>query len=116
MSYQSKAYKLHNSVTKKIIISRDVVFDEESTWPWNGSSVIEEIPADFDGIAKENKQQPTQQEISSNRVSTSARKSQAVEVVDEQPKRAITRPIWMKDFVVPRINESNDHVTRFALF
>ncbi|KAL5759339.1 hypothetical protein ACOSQ2_018177 [Xanthoceras sorbifolium] len=32
VSDQSKAYKLYNPITKKIVISRDVVFDEERTW------------------------------------------------------------------------------------
>ncbi|KAA0048679.1 copia-type polyprotein [Cucumis melo var. makuwa] len=31
----SKGYKLYNPVTKKTIISRDVVFDEEESWNWN---------------------------------------------------------------------------------
>ncbi|KAL5836714.1 hypothetical protein ACOSQ3_013883 [Xanthoceras sorbifolium] len=35
VSKQSKAYKLYNPKTKKIVISRDVVFDEEKFWPWN---------------------------------------------------------------------------------
>ena len=32
VSEYSKAYKLLNLVMKKIIISRDIIFDEESTW------------------------------------------------------------------------------------
>ena len=32
VSDQSKAYKLYNPCTKKIIISLDVVFDEENFW------------------------------------------------------------------------------------
>ncbi|KAJ9546431.1 hypothetical protein OSB04_018974 [Centaurea solstitialis] len=31
-SYNSKAYKLFNPLTKKVITSRDVIFDEENTW------------------------------------------------------------------------------------
>ncbi|KAA0039323.1 copia-type polyprotein [Cucumis melo var. makuwa] len=31
----SKGYKLYNHVTKKTIVSRDVVFDEEASWNWN---------------------------------------------------------------------------------
>ncbi|CAL2238396.1 unnamed protein product [Prunus armeniaca] len=31
----SKGYKLFNPLSKKIIISRDVVFDEEKTWNWS---------------------------------------------------------------------------------
>ncbi|CAL2235241.1 unnamed protein product [Prunus armeniaca] len=39
ISEVSKAYKLFNPVSKKIIISRDVVFDEEKTWNWNSDPV-----------------------------------------------------------------------------
>ncbi|KAL0549913.1 hypothetical protein IC582_014408 [Cucumis melo] len=31
----SKGYKLYNPVTKKTIVSRDVVFDGEASWNWN---------------------------------------------------------------------------------
>ena len=31
-SEQSKAYKLYNPITKKTIISRDVVFKEQESW------------------------------------------------------------------------------------
>ncbi|KAA0041958.1 keratin, type I cytoskeletal 10-like [Cucumis melo var. makuwa] len=31
----SKGYKLYNPVTKKAIVSRDIVFDEEASWNWN---------------------------------------------------------------------------------
>ncbi|CAL8169495.1 unnamed protein product [Prunus armeniaca] len=32
---ESKAYKLYGPITHKVIISRDVLFDEEKTWDWN---------------------------------------------------------------------------------
>jgi len=35
VSEASKAYKLFNPLTKKVVTSRDVVFDEERTWDWN---------------------------------------------------------------------------------
>ena len=35
VSETSKAYKLFNPLTKKIVTSRDVIFDEENTWDWN---------------------------------------------------------------------------------
>ena len=31
----SKAYRLYNPISKKIIISRDVHFNEEESWKWN---------------------------------------------------------------------------------
>ena len=35
VSEESKAYRLYNPVTKRIIVSRDVIFDEQHTCDWN---------------------------------------------------------------------------------
>ncbi|CAL1409608.1 unnamed protein product [Linum trigynum] len=35
LSSESKAYKLYNPLTKKLIVSRDVVFDESQGWSWD---------------------------------------------------------------------------------
>ena len=35
VSEVSKAYKLFNPLTKKIVISQDDVLDKENTWDWN---------------------------------------------------------------------------------
>ena len=58
VSDQSKAYKPYNPSTKKILISRDVVFDEELTWPWSDNVVRQHIPLNFDGVSDEKRQQP----------------------------------------------------------
>jgi len=34
VSESSKAYKVFNPVTKKVVVSRDVSFDGENTWDW----------------------------------------------------------------------------------
>jgi len=47
VSDQSKAYKLYNPTTKKIIISHDVVFDEERFWE-NNIDETKQILANFD--------------------------------------------------------------------
>ena len=39
VSNHSKACKLYNLITKKIVICRDVIFDKESTWSWSSSIV-----------------------------------------------------------------------------
>nr|GFC49077.1 putative RNA-directed DNA polymerase [Tanacetum cinerariifolium] len=36
-SEESKAYRLYDPVSNKIIVSRDVVFDEEASWDWEKS-------------------------------------------------------------------------------
>jgi hypothetical protein len=49
ISEHSKAYKLLNPITKKIVISRDVVFKEDNTWNWSEQSANQQqIPVLFD--------------------------------------------------------------------
>ena len=35
ISFESKAYKMYNPITKKMVISGDVVFEESEKWDWN---------------------------------------------------------------------------------
>lgn len=35
ISEKSKAHRLYNPITKRIIVSRDVIFDEKEAWDWN---------------------------------------------------------------------------------
>ena len=49
VSDQSKAYKLYNPNTKKILVSRDVIFYEDQIWEWSKNVVGEPIPTSFDG-------------------------------------------------------------------
>lgn len=49
VSEESKAYNLYNPVTKKIVISRDVIFEEERFWTWNKNNARQQILAEFDG-------------------------------------------------------------------
>lgn len=34
MSEESKAYRLYDPVTKRIVISRDLIFEEDEGWKW----------------------------------------------------------------------------------
>jgi transposase InsO family protein len=40
VSEESKAYRLYNPITKKIITSRDVVFEENKSWNWDKEHVV----------------------------------------------------------------------------
>jgi len=48
VSEESKAYHLYNLTTKKIHISRDVVFDENNNWDWECKDKEERITLDCD--------------------------------------------------------------------
>lgn len=45
----SKAYKLYNHLTKKVIISRDVIFNESARWNWQTSTDEKQIITLEDG-------------------------------------------------------------------
>ena len=38
VSEESKAYRVYNPATKRIIVSRDVQFDEGKFWEWNSTT------------------------------------------------------------------------------
>jgi len=57
VSKDSKAYKLYNPITKKIMINQDVVFDEKKKWSWEADSSREYISTNFDEESQE--QQPS---------------------------------------------------------
>ena len=39
VSEESKAYKLYDPITKKVIVSRDVIFAEKEKWKWNKEEI-----------------------------------------------------------------------------
>nr|GMD05942.1 Retrovirus-related Pol polyprotein from transposon TNT 1-94 [Ipomoea batatas] len=43
-SLQSKAYRLYNPISGKIIISRDVLFNESASWSWSSDKTGKTIP------------------------------------------------------------------------
>ncbi|KAL8104868.1 hypothetical protein AgCh_028873 [Apium graveolens] len=58
----SKAYKLYNPITKKVIISRDVIFNEEASWEWKNEKESSRIFLDddaFEPIEEEGSTPPT---------------------------------------------------------
>lgn len=42
VSEESKAYRLYDPISKKVIVSRDVVFDESEMWNWNTNNDVSE--------------------------------------------------------------------------
>lgn len=49
VSEDSKNYKLYNTVTKRIVVSRDMIFDEDTMWNWSeNKSFQQQTPIDDD--------------------------------------------------------------------
>ncbi|KAJ0926043.1 putative RNA-directed DNA polymerase [Helianthus annuus] len=56
VSRESKAYRLYDPTQKKIVVSRDVVFDEEARWDWSDKEL--EVKDLIIGNEKENNNTP----------------------------------------------------------
>ncbi|KAF2291245.1 hypothetical protein GH714_020915 [Hevea brasiliensis] len=112
VSEQSKAYKLYNPNTKKILSSRDVVFDEEVFWEWNGKAATNEVSAMLDFEEKITENLP-QQTVSSNSSEDAqhevpatpeilppltASEEQSSEPASSHSHRVRRRPAWMSDY------------------
>ena len=107
VSEVSKAYKLFNPLTMKIVTSRDVVFDEENTWDWNRLQPTQVL---FDNDSENSSEAtPTATEI----LPTAA---EATDIAAQSHHRIQKRPAWMYDYKVTGIDQSEDPLTYFALF
>ena len=110
-----KAYKLYNPITKKIVINRDVIFDEENFWTWSESGSQRQILADFDRQDEAENQHNTvvvQQPITAQDEQVVTQVSAAV----ASEPRSRKRPIWIDDYEVTGIGQSEDPAVHFALF
>ena len=126
VSETSKAYKLFNPLTKKIVTSRDVIFDEENTWDWNRQ---QPTPVILDEENDEERQQPLQPQIpaayvlenSQNEAPTAAETSPTAAESTDSTVESCLHPVrkrlgWMIDYEVTGIEQSEDPITHFALF
>jgi hypothetical protein len=39
----SKAYRAYNPVNKQLVVTRDVVFEEEKSWNWGSAEPVQSI-------------------------------------------------------------------------
>ncbi|GLT50492.1 hypothetical protein SLA2020_239750 [Shorea laevis] len=139
VSDQSKAYKLYNPITKKVIISRDVVFDEASTWSWTEKSGGQ-IPADFENgedLTVQNSEGQTQQigglssvdlevsrQITEESLPAAAELSSGgslpttpeLESGNSSRLQRKKRLVWLEDYEVTDLPQDDVPATHFALF
>lgn len=116
VSRESKAYRLYDPTTKKIITSKDVAFDENKGWNWDESVENREIPWDVmfgddeeaaqdhnNGEAGEENGAPEQNDEPDDQEGNEEITPQEVPTIntdcalprDERNRR---RPAWLKDY------------------
>ena len=134
LSEESKAYKLYDPKNKKVVISRDIVFEETQGWNWNenentqpSSTLIDDDVIEFTTDEQVNQTDPKMTGIDdTNGNDTSDHENDAsdheeeidVESPDEVELSPRTRnpPGYLKDYVIGREAEEDELHTGLALF
>jgi hypothetical protein len=134
VSEESKAYKLYNPITRNIVISRDVQFDEENTWDWKktdanlfqDSNLYEDASygteEGFIGDRRiESHIQPPECEIHTEEQLQVPIPHEGTivphgEGTSNIPQRQRTAPAWMNDYVNGNEFSDEDTFAQFALF
>lgn len=98
VSEESKAYRLYNPLTKKICISKDVVFNENISWNWEshikGNSLVVELEDNESAEIKANAHGNLEE---SNELE-SDHESEDAETSLQNMQHQKRRPIWMNDY------------------
>jgi len=133
VSDESKAYRLFNHVTKKVTVSRDVIFEEDAKWDWNlstsepnvlvwgedGENSVdagEDTDVEEADVAADNETAEEQDEVA---VETVTPRVAAPSELGETSKRVRKEPAWMSDFVSGAEigeEEAEEDMSYFALY
>ena len=119
VSDESKAYRLFDPTTKRIVISKDVIFEENECWDWEKSlenqksSILvwgesEEERHDSPQSEEENENSEGGEEIGSPSSHSSA------EALEEG--RVRRPPVWMKDYVSGEGLSEEEETHNFVMF
>lgn len=123
VSEESKAYRLYNHISKRIIINRDVIFEEEEQWNWERSFEDDrrfnlewedgnggEVEDSDDGSEEENVASPVRDEFSDG--------NEEDEATPPMTPRVRRAPTYLNDFVSSDglSDEGKEVQTHLALF
>ena len=125
VSEESKAYRLYDSVAKKIVISRDVVFEEDKSWNWDRSyeeqimadlewddeEDNEEVDAENDGTESEEEEEVIEEPVGSPQTDGNEEVSSS-----SDGGRARRPPGWMRDYVSGEGLSEEEDSANLALF
>ncbi|CAL8151793.1 unnamed protein product [Prunus armeniaca] len=123
---ESKAYRLYDPIAKKVVISRDVVFEEDKSWDWDRSyeehimadlewddeGENEAVNAENDGAVSGEKEGVIAESVGSPQTGENGRESS-----NSDERRDRRPPGWMRDYVSgERLSEEEDTNVNLALF
>ncbi|CAL9005605.1 unnamed protein product, partial [Prunus brigantina] len=126
VSEESKAYRLYDPVAKKVVISRDVVFEEDKSWDWDRSyeehimadlewddeGENEAVNAENDGAVSSEEEGVTAEPVGSPQTGENGRESS-----NSDERRDRRPPGWMRDYVSGEgLSEEEDTSVNLALF
>jgi len=106
VSNESKAYRLYDPTTKKIIISNDVQFEEEEIWDWGRTKeeLNLDVLEDDNESEKEHAEEDNIEEVMGRNTTSYYSPQNEVniqEVADEgRGERVRTKPLWMTDYEI----------------
>ena len=122
VSEESKAYRLYDPTTKRIIISRDVVFEEEGQWNWEKSSEEDNMfDMEWEGEKREerdescdgNEEENATDGNEENATDGNEEENAASPVTERRNRRA---PGWMNDYVSGEGLSDEEVQTQLVLF
>jgi hypothetical protein len=125
VSEESKAYKLYDPVEKKIIVSRDVVFEESRSWNWNKrKTIVKSTEPVSDNEENDNIElEETNEEVDNghegvnNEVVSDSTEEQSTEGDDDGSPRIRRPPQYLKDYVtgLESSESDNDQLQNLAI-
>jgi transposase InsO family protein len=135
MSDESKAYRLYDPATKRIVISKDVIFEEDECWDWGrsseemkqdvldwGESEEEEnglIQSEDGGDSNANTETEGEIENGSSSSHSDARSgSDSAQSIEEALEEGRIRrpPVWMNDYESGEGLSEEEEIQNFVLF
>uniref|UniRef100_A0A2N9FP23 Integrase catalytic domain-containing protein n=1 Tax=Fagus sylvatica TaxID=28930 RepID=A0A2N9FP23_FAGSY len=113
MSEESKAYRLYDPASKKIVVSRDVVFEENECWDWGRSNeearldILEWGDSNEEGSEHDQSEEESEEEVAAEEeggevsLSSSESPGENSPTSEESSLEGRNRrvPFWMEDYV-----------------
>ncbi|EPS65314.1 hypothetical protein M569_09465 [Genlisea aurea] len=114
VSDESKAYRLYDPVADKILISKDVIFDEQKRWDWG--TIVNPDTIEFEGVMEDDEifgenpsaEDSTDQHVVGNHLDDVAISPEQPEQPDGEHRRPLRPPRWLQDYVTVDDLEANN--------